>query len=115
MTLAFAVLIAITAILIVTRPRPRRRDDVPLTPAQRHQLWRARLDDEIGLDSDEYQRLLAGGIKDKRRLLAALQAIQRRSMHEQSPQQATSRTVVPISRAGTTQIYTRRSRTGGAK
>lgn len=77
---ALLVLAIVAGITFLTRPRRTSAGStVQPTPDQRKELWRARLDDEIGLKSEEYLQLRARGIAEKKRLLARLRAIERKN------------------------------------
>lgn len=57
----------------------------PLSPEQRYALWRHRLDDAIGLNSEAHLSQVAAGIRVKRRLLADLARRHARHGNSQPP------------------------------
>ena len=85
---ALIVLIGVVVSVVwLTRPRPGVA--APPTADQRKDDWRNRLDNAIGLRSEEYLAMRARGIVEKRRLLARLQAIERKN-RESDPRSVVS-------------------------
>lgn len=81
------VLCIVGCVVWFTRPRPGVA--APPTAQQCKDDWKDRLDKAIGLRSEEYLAMRARGIADKRRLLARLQAIERKN-RESDPRSVVS-------------------------
>jgi hypothetical protein len=72
----------IGAFLWFTRGSKTRGSVVPPTAAEREWLWRQRLDQVIGGDSEERLRLAAKGAAARRRMLAEIRNIEQRKAAE---------------------------------
>ncbi len=93
MSAALVALIVVLVVLVrVQRTGATRDVRAPLNPEQREAQWRHRLDAEIGLNSEEYLRLLGRGISAKRHLLANLARRRTRPTPSHGEHAAVSRT-----------------------
>lgn len=87
---ALLILLVAAAVACIAKPtRSRSCGTTPPTAEQREDGWKDRLDKAIGLRSEEYLAMRARGIADKRRLLARLQAIERKN-RESDPRSVVS-------------------------
>lgn len=66
-------IVAAALVWAIARGKSHRKDDcLPLRPDQRIDQWKKRMDDHIGLESEEYLTLLARGVSSKKLRLIAL-------------------------------------------